>query len=404
MVVSLLVALAALQRPAAPLMRSSPPIMVDPGSLLGATVAASSAGASAPQIAKIVRSSSVSGLSPTATYGDLTVYLSRAVYHIRRSYPLSTFYELSLLTAQNIIVLCALHLFGKTEDVGLGRRWLPKRAQPTSRRVQAAVADAIILTIFAVGLFLLPSRLLPLLSACTAPLLLASYAAQVRTNQRRQSTGQISRLAVCLRLFGASVRCGTTIGQLGGDLVVLVNHAISAIGCCVLLLQVWLFNRGKGRDAAGMPGSATAAIAAAARLRVEERRVAQQILQEEESEGLVEGSGSGRRRKRSIAAAVAVEGALMWRSLGGFDSEAFASDDGQPSNESLREAFNAIDTDRSGQISSEEVLAAIRRGFGDSYEPDEAVATMIKAADSDGDGLISFDEYCDILRCAPEQE
>ena len=107
---------------------------------------------------------------------------------------------------------------------------------------------------------------------------------------------------------------------------------------------------------------------------------------------------------RAIAAAVAVEGALMWRSLGGFDSEAFSSDDGQPSNESLREAFNAIDTDRSGQISSEEVLAAIRRGFGDSYEPDEAVATMIKAADSDGDGLISFDEYCDILRCAPEQE
>ena len=28
---------------------------------------------------------------------------------------------------------------------------------------------------------------------------------------------------------------------------------------------------------------------------------------------------------------------------------------------------------------------------------------LVKAADSDGDGLISFDEYCDILRCAPEQ-
>ena len=61
-----------------------------------------------------------------------------------------------------------------------------------------------------------------------------------------------------------------------------------------------------------MPGSATAAIAAAARLRVEERRVARRYRRR--SEGLVEG---GRLRKRSIAAAVAVEGALMWRSLGG---------------------------------------------------------------------------------------
>ena len=92
----------------------------------------------------------------------------------------------------------------------------------------------------------------------------------------------------------------------------------------------------------------------------------------------------------------------MWRSLGGFDSGAFASDEGQPSEKSLREAFDAIDTDRSGQISSEEVLAAIRRGYGETNESDEAVATMIKAADSDGDGLISFEEYCDILRCDPE--
>ena len=52
---------------------------------------------------------------------------------------------------------------------------------------------------FVGALTLVPSRLLPLLSLFTAPLLVMSYSAQLSTNMRRKSTGQLSPGTVLLR-------------------------------------------------------------------------------------------------------------------------------------------------------------------------------------------------------------
>ena len=92
----------------------------------------------------------------------------------------------------------------------------------------------------------------------------------------------------------------------------------------------------------------------------------------------------------------------MWRSLGGFGSDAFAYGE-MPSSAALRTAFRAIDIDGSGQISGAELLAAIKRGFGDSRELEESVREMMLMADVDGDGFIDFQEFCNVLSCSPEE-
>ena len=111
---------------------------------------------------------------------------------------------------------------------------------------------------------------------------------------------------------------------------------------------------------------------------------------------------NARRKLRKAVArrrAAALGAALMWRSLGGFESDDFEAGE-MPSEAELRAAFDMIDIDQNGQISEQELLAAIKRGFGESSETDEAVAAMITAADADGDGLIDFGEYCQVLRGA----
>jgi len=61
----------------------------------------------------------------------------------------------------------------------------------------------------------------------------------------------------------------------------------------------------------------------------------------------------------------------------------------------LREIFDEIDTDRSGSLSQSE----IRRLLGAEEMPsNDLVSHMLSQADTDGDGEISFQEFCDMIR------
>ena len=76
---------------------------------------------------------------------------------------------------------------------------------------------------------------------------------------------------------------------------------------------------------------------------------------------------------------------FMWLSIGGFGSDAFA--DGEPDEDEekmLRAAFDAIDTDGSGAISSDELLKRITQGWSPN-SADEDVRLLVEAADEDGD-------------------
>ncbi|KAG0453427.1 hypothetical protein HPP92_024731 [Vanilla planifolia] len=63
--------------------------------------------------------------------------------------------------------------------------------------------------------------------------------------------------------------------------------------------------------------------------------------------------------------------------------------------EDLRHAFSVFDLDRNGSISAEE-LACVMRGLGEGASVAQC-RKMINAVDLDGDGLVSFEEFKNMM-------
>ena len=66
-------------------------------------------------------------------------------------------------------------------------------------------------------------------------------------------------------------------------------------------------------------------------------------------------------------------------------------------NDNLRICFDEFDTDGSGKISVDEISAIFKNGSKENPEDIEAFKNMVKAADENGDGEISFEEFQDIM-------
>ncbi len=82
----------------------------------------------------------------------------------------------------------------------------------------------------------------------------------------------------------------------------------------------------------------------------------------------------------------------------GYDG--LAEDPDSPSDETLERLFHDIDENGSGEIDRREMQEAIAKVFG-KLEP-HVVDEMMKAADTDGDGDISMEEYKIIMRAGPK--
>ena len=73
------------------------------------------------------------------------------------------------------------------------------------------------------------------------------------------------------------------------------------------------------------------------------------------------------------------------------------------SKENIRKAFNLFDIDGSGSISKEELKQIL--GKGHCKAVNETVWTsIIKEIDSNSDGLISFDEFCEVMNNLVQKE
>jgi len=66
--------------------------------------------------------------------------------------------------------------------------------------------------------------------------------------------------------------------------------------------------------------------------------------------------------------------------------------------EELRQAFNVFDTDGSGTISRSELKQVMQTVLGEKDLTDKQLDDMLKAADLNGDGEISFQEFCIMMK------
>jgi len=70
------------------------------------------------------------------------------------------------------------------------------------------------------------------------------------------------------------------------------------------------------------------------------------------------------------------------------------------SDAALEKLFGEIDGDKSGNISRIEMCSAITKAYGKPLDA-SIIDEMMKAADKDGDGEISYDEFKNIMRAGP---
>lgn len=308
-----------------------------------------------PQIVEMVNSKSPEKVADKwgarVFYGDAVVYLSRAAYHVRKGYHVSTWSELIPLTLQNLLCFAVV------------------RSAKTERPRLEFTLDAALLCALGALMASLPARLLPALCLWSVPLSLCSYGVQVVEASRMGSARSRKRASqVRLRWLGSLIRVATTARFLAGDRAAMASHVVGFVGCSVLLLQRSLFMRD------GPTKFQT------------RRALYAQLV------------GVGRRSPHQLP--LAIDRPLhAWRSLGGLGAAA------PPALADMlldRRSFDAIDEDGDGTISSDELTAAVLKGRPTLSRADATpiVARMIELADADGDGRIDFDEFKAIVERA----
>lgn len=116
-------------------------------------------------------------------------------------------------------------------------------------------------------------------------------------------------------------------------------------------------------------------------------------------------AGKIRRKSKELADQLSDMAAASdaWKSLHGIlGSRRGSRDLSVYTDEALLEAFEQIDTDKSGQIDHAELSAAILKM--DPKATDKVISDMMKFADADDDGKVDFDEFKKIMLYKPPAE
>jgi mannose-P-dolichol utilization defect 1 len=214
-----------------------PPLLISKA--LGIAIITASSIVKVPQILKLVRSKSAEGLSMASYALETEAFLITLAYNIRSGNPFSTYGEISLILAQDVIITSLILWFSNQIDL-LGS-------------FISGLAATAIATLY--SSFITDSQMTTL--ASLAGLLgIASKVPQIWTNWKQGSTGQLSAFAVFNYLAGSVSRIFTTLQEVD-DKVILYGFIAGGFLNAVLAAQmVWYWNStgtaGHGRE---VPGS-----------------------------------------------------------------------------------------------------------------------------------------------------
>ncbi|KAK5663596.1 hypothetical protein OQA88_4027 [Cercophora sp. LCS_1] len=213
---------------------------------LGIGIIAASSIVKVPQILKLVKSQSASGVSFLAYLLETSSYLISLAYNIRNGFPFSTFGETVLVMGQNVIIsVLVLNYSG--------------RATMAALFVAALAASAV--TLFGEGL--LDMKQLSYLQAGAGVLSVASKVPQIAAIWSQGGTGQLSAFAVFNYLAGSLSRIFTTLQEVDDKLILYGYIAGFSLNLVLALQMLYYWNtpsakaKGKQRESPVEAQSAT---------------------------------------------------------------------------------------------------------------------------------------------------
>lgn len=172
-----------------------------------------------PQIVKILRKRSASGVSLFSILLMLQASSSTVAYAIYKRFPVSTWGENIVLMHENVVLICLLLRY--------------------SKRARASLSFLLLFIIYMLVLLwpTIPGALLWGLYVLSMPAILASRAIQMFKNHRTKNPGQLSATSSFLCIFQGFGRLTTSI-IITGDYVMIYTFAAVSLFNVLLFLQV----------------------------------------------------------------------------------------------------------------------------------------------------------------------
>lgn len=209
-------------RPSVNAVSTTPSILTIISTIIGVCVLIGSVLYKIPQVIRVVRRRSASGISVLMYSLETLGTTFSAVYFARRAFPFATYGEAVFIMAQNVLILGLIVYYQR----------LPTRAAGL-----LALAYAVMLVLLYSSL--VPLRVLMVLQVCSIPILNLARVPQILLNWRRRSTGELSPVTLGLQLLGNIARIFTTIAQVR-DFLMFAAICVATLFNTVLFLQ-WVF-------------------------------------------------------------------------------------------------------------------------------------------------------------------
>lgn len=172
-----------------------------------------------PQIVKILRKRSASGVSLLSILLMLQASSSTVAYAIHKRFPVSTWGENIILMHENVVLICLLLRY--------------------SKRARASLSFLLVFIIYMLVLLwpTIPGKLLWCLYVLSMPAILASRAIQMFKNHKTKDPGQLSATSSFLCIFQGFGRLTTSI-IMTGDYVMIYTFAAVSLFNVLLFIQV----------------------------------------------------------------------------------------------------------------------------------------------------------------------
>lgn len=181
-----------------------------------------------PQLLKLLKSGSAQGISFTSYLLETTAFVITLAYNYRSGNPFSTYGEIALLAAQNVIIsMLVLHYRGKAG---------------------VAALYAVVLASCGYALFnegVINKEAMLMVQTATIPLGLMSKVPQILAIAKEKCTGQLSAFAVFNYLFGSLARVFTTLSEVDDPVILYGFLGGFALNVVLAVQMLWYWNAAK---------------------------------------------------------------------------------------------------------------------------------------------------------------